>query len=398
MHRIGMILALALGSMVACDSGKETGDTSGTDTSDTSDTADTSDTDTGTDTGNDTGNETGDTGDTNPPIPDRGYFGPPTVAALVSDGAGGASVYLIDPGAGTATEITGVAAEADDVFACAGQYVWVLGDDAWGISARDGTLGQTLTLDDTFEPQAIAYMSPLLFVGGTGSALLASFAADGTAGGTVDLSSLADADGIPEVMALTPSSSGLAAVLQRSSGSTYDTSSVALIDPIGLTVTGSGSLNGGNAGRAAGTSGPSVVVVLDEHGSTGTTVDMFDPATATATAFLDLGSSVVATAVAGGDGTLWAATGTSGAVTVKQYTQDGTEIASFSAATTGNLIAPGMPSVWSGEGTGAVPYDPISGTAGTVVDLGGAVLALHACSPPPMEPSDTGDTAGDPPQ
>lgn len=399
MARYSIVTSLFLAAL-GCTTDSESGDT--TDTSDTSDTDTGTDTDTGNDT--DTGHtgetgHTGDTGDTgdHPPLPTTGYFGPPTVGVLISDGAGGASLVLLDPIAGTTTAVSGVAAETDDVLGCGGQYVWVLGDDAWGVSARDGSLGATLTLDDTYAPQVLAYNAPNFWLGGLGSANVLSFDETGTAGSSIDLSSAADADGKPEVVAFVQNEAGLLAVLRRQNGSSYDASGVAVLDLTAATMGDFGTVTGGNAGRDSFGAPGGVVMALERHGSTAGSLEIFDLSTsASGGEVMALPSDVVALAAGGSDGTIWVGTGSSGAVTMTHYTSDGTSLGSISTGLTGDLFAPSVPNVWSGEGSSMVGYDVMTGTKGSTVDVGGTVLQVIACQPPPMEPVDTADTAGNP--
>ncbi|MSQ01745.1 MAG: hypothetical protein EXR71_07610 [Myxococcales bacterium] len=393
MHR-NKLLILPLLLVLACDGGGT--DTAGKDSADPADTSDTADTaDTGTDTGTDTGNDTGDTADTDPPLPESGYFGPPVVLVLADDGSGGAEVHLIDPSTATATVVSGVVASPAATLGCAGQYAWVMSDSAIGISARMQAVARTLALDVGFGPQAVAYQAPNTWFGGTGSASVVAFDEAGAASASIDLVSLADGDGKPDVMGFVSGPTGVAAVLarvNRTSG-TYEPSGVALLDFTGTgSIASSGFISGGNAGRDSVGTPDGVLMALEPHGGTGVTLEIFDTSTlASGGEVLDLtGATYVGMTTGDNDGTVWIATKASGVVTVTHHLADGSAVSTITTGTSGDLLAIAPPNLWSGEGTSVVPYEVTTGTVGTPIDIGSTIYAMAACLPPPMIP-DTGE-------
>jgi len=392
--------------LLACD-GEEKEETGGgkdtaTDTADTgTDTG--SDTDTGTDTGQDS-----DTGDTAQPVlPTNGYFGPPTVMVLADDGSGGAIGYLIDPTTGVATAVADLAVSKTAALACAGQMVWVMDDqggsstdNAYGVEARSGAIAQTIPLGAGFAGQTALYFAETYWFGGLGSASLLSFDGTGTAGGTVDLSSLADADGKPEVTALFPAEGSAVAVLRRenTTAGSYEKSMVALIDLAAMSVTSSASLEGRNAGRAATGAPGGLAVDMRLWATDAGGIEGFD-----LTTNASKGRSVeyapaerIAAHSAGTDGTFWVALKSEGVTKAHHYLHDGTELdTGFTVSPSGDLLTTAPGGVFVGEGSVVMPYEDRTGTAGTAISIGSKVLAIQGCTPPPREP-DTGDTAANP--
>ncbi|GDX78997.1 hypothetical protein LBMAG42_08080 [Deltaproteobacteria bacterium] len=414
MHRLTVPALLLL--ITGCDTEtadpKETGGDTAVDTGETGDT-DTGDTDT--DTGDtDTGdtNETGDSGiDTSlPPPPTTGYFGPPALVVLADDGAGAAKVMVIDTAAATSTTITGVTVPKTATFGCAGQYVWVLStkgdaatpDVAYGVEARNLVIGATIELPAKFDPKAVTYNESFWFAG-DGSASVMSYDGAGAEGGSIDLSSVADADGIPEVRAFIPSDAGQAAVLARTGSGATTKSGVAFLDFAALSITGSGDLAGSNAGSAAGGVPGALMINLEASGTSGGALELFDTTSkSSAGNAVDFsGVTRVATVSGGaGDGTMYVAVDDGDAITVHRYISDGTDLGTITTNTIANGLAVVQPYLWSGEGTGTsanlIGYDLASGAESATVAIGSSIYGVAACAPPPMPPNDTGDTAAPP--
>lgn len=387
---------------------KETGGDTAVDTGETGDT-DTGDTDT--DTGDTDTNETGDSGiDTSqPPPPSSGYFGPPALLVLADDGAGAAKVMVIDTAAATATAVTGVTVPKTATFGCAGQFVWVLStkgdaaaaDTVYGIEARNLAISATIDLPAKFDPKAVAFSDSFWFAG-DGSGSLLAYDAAGTAGDTIDLSSVADADGFPEVRAFVPSDAGIGVVLARTGSGASTKSGVAFVDFGALSVTGSGDLAGSNAGSAAGGVPGGVMIDMMASGTSGGALEIFDTTSkSSAGNAVDFsGVTRLATVSGAGDGAMYVAIDEGSTVTVHRYISDGTDIGTITTNTIANSLAVMQPFLWSGEGTGTgasvVGYDLATGVAGATVAIGSSIYAVGSCSPPPMPPSDTGDTAAPP--
>jgi hypothetical protein len=407
MLRCPTLLASSTLLLLACDGGgtggKDTTDTGGSGGVDTSDTAGDSGTDTGTDTGIDTGVDTGDTGQ--PALPDNGYFGPPAVVVLAEAGGGDASVYLVDTSTGTATAVADVTVSTSATVSCAANLVWVLDDQggsgtdkAYGLDGRSGELRTTIDLGAGFAGQAVHYASSTFWVGGLGSASVLAFDQGGTATGSIDLSSLADADGSPEVTRLLTAEGTTIAVLRRQNGAAYETSMIARLDLSTGTLTGSASLQGKNAGRMAGGVPGGVAVEMLPQGSDAGGIEVFDLTSNTSSGrFVEYaGSTRVAGFTSGTDGTFWGALKSGATTAVHHYLPDGTEIdTGFTVGATGDQLATIAPNVYVGEGSSVVPYEDRTGTKGTAISIGAKVVGLHACIPP-ARPQDTGDTAGAP--
>jgi len=399
--------------LAACASTGST-DTTGTDTAgDTADTStdtakdtgrDTGDTDTGKDTGKDTGVDTSDTG--NPDTPKNGYYGQPTLGIVADDGAGGANVYVMDAGATTLTKVPDLTVGVNATIACAGSFLWVLdpqtgstAESAYGIDGHTGALVRTLALPAGFGARALAFSNGSFWFGGDGSANLVSFEEAGTEGPTVDLSSLADSDGLPEVRGFVPAGAGLGVILARTTGASYGTSKIAAIDLAAGTILGSGDLAGGNAGSTATGIPGGVMVETLPHGAVAGALEGFDLTSYTSSGtILDYtGSTRVASVAGGNDGTVWVALKSGGTTTLHHYFADGTELGSFTTHTEAEALAPFTPKIYSGEGTGTatavVPYDMGAGTAGTPVVLGATIKNMFTCQPPPGPPDTGADTA-----
>ena len=407
MLRLSLIAPLAL--VLRCDGGKDTNPKSTDTGADTAaDTAGTDTSETGKDTGIDTSDTGHDTGDTQPPPPDHGYFGPPTVLILADDGAGGANAYTLSGPAGPATLIPSLTVSVDSALACAGPFIWVLPrgadssapDHAYGVEAHNGSLGKTLELPASFVPRAATYVAGSYWFGGDGSASLVSFADDGTAGPSLDLSSVADGDGLPEVHAFVQTDQGVGAVLAHLQGSTgFGASGFAILDFASATVTSSGTFAGNNAGSVGVSVPGGLLADMSAHGSTLGGIEMMNTTTMASSGNVVSFSGVtrVATSQGGNDGTFWTVTSASGTTTATHYSSDGTSLAAIPTHTETGAFAHLPPNVYSGEGTGASTtievYEEAAGTPGGSLALGHTIYKIIACQPPPQAP-DTGDTAG----
>ena len=388
--------------VLACDSEgdsdkEETGGGSETAT-DTADTAG----DTGKDT--DTGFDTGDT--SQPVLPDSGYFGPPIIMVLADDGAGGAKAYLVDPTTNVATVVPDLSVSKTAVMACAGQMIWALDnqggsvtDNAYGVEGRTIAISKTLALGAGFAAQSALYTSSTYWFGGLGSASLLSFDDAGTAGASVDLSSLADSDGSPEVTRLLNAEGTIVAILRRqdTTKGSYEKSMVAKIDLSTQTITSSGTLAGMNAGRTASGVPGGVAVEMLPVASDGGGIEMFDlTANASGGRSLEYGEADrIASFSTGNDGTSWVALREGGTTAAHHYLPDGSELDSgFTVAPTVDALAAAPGYLYVGEGSTLVPYSG-DGAAGSAIAIGSKVLAVHSCQPP-SRPPDTGDTAVSP--
>ena len=212
-------LLVAAGPGCTGDAEKDPADTADADAdADADSDADTDtgvDTDTGSDTGNpDTDTDTGppDSGDTGNEPPNGPYYGPPVAFALVGERVSGNSdevaVALVNPTDGSVTTVADLAVRADSVGACGAAFVWVLesnnsaseSDFAYAIDPTNGTVITTIDLGPLFGPQALISRGNAFLIGGL--SVVATYGADGVLAASVDLSSYADSDGTPEVMAL----------------------------------------------------------------------------------------------------------------------------------------------------------------------------------------------------
>lgn len=410
MKRLTYLLpALAL---AACESSGST-DT-GTDPGDTSDTSDTGDTNDTNDTGdthdsNDTG-DTHDTSDTGTPDPSNGYYGSPALAVIADNGSGAGKVLILEGGATALVEVEGLNVSSEARVGCAGPNLWILtpgpggsGEIAYGIDVHNAAIASEITLPADFNAKVVSYIGNNYWFGGDGSASLVSYDRSGTAGATIDLSSLADADGKPEVRTVFQSPSGLGVVLARhdTGSGTYENSAVAIVDPMAASLTSSGSLASGNAGyTATGTPGGALIEILP-HGADAGKLEGFDTTglASTGTVIDYAGKTWVASVSGGNDGTVWVALKSGSTTTAHHYFADGTELGSFTTQTVSNALAPLSPQIYSGEGTGSsasiVPYDQGTGVAGTAITVGSSIHGLGSCIPAP-HPPDTGDTAAPP--
>ena len=398
MTRIPFVLLL-----LACGTDTDSGETVGETGEDTTDTGETGDTGSTGETGG-----SGDTSDTSvPPPPTTGYFGPPALAVLADDGAGAAKLVLVDPMSGVATAIPDLNVPRTATVGCAGPYIWVLStndgtipDVAYGVDARNLVINKTLALSAGFDARAVTYNDAFWF-GGEGSASLVSFDSDGAAGATLDLSSLADSDGLPEVRSFVQSDIGVAAILARNGDTGFNPSAVAFLDLTAATLVSSGSLAGVNAGSMAASTPGGLMVDMAAHGTSGGAIELFDTTSlATGGNVLDFTDVTRLATITAGDGTLFVAATAEGVTTVYHYQSDGADFGSLVTKTLKNSLALVPPYLWSGEGVGTaaavVGYDLMTSAAASTITIGSDIYGLTSCSPPPRIPDDTGDTA--PPQ
>ncbi len=417
-----------------------TGDAKDKDASGDTDTGDTNDTDTGdTDTGDSTDtNDTNDTGDTNdsgdtgrPDSADTGnspppgsYSGPPFGIAIVGDRVSGnsdeVSVILFSPMDASVTTVADLTVRADSLGGCGGSMLWLLesnnsagtSDFAYGIDGATGTLNVTLDLGPLFGPTAIMGRGDGVIIGGSDSATVALYGMDGVVASSVDLSSYADSDGQPEVVAFADTPAGVAAVLARTSSTGYNQSGVVVFDPVAGTVAGNGLLTGTNAGRHAAYTVDGLAVLLMPTVTGSTTnedggVELFDTTTfASGGSLLDFtGVKRVASTLSSFDATVSAAVeGEDGSITIYRYGKDGAALAEVPSATNENGLATLNDSFLSAEGKGAaakiVAYMQDATTLGSAT-IGEDIRGIWSCAPAPTPP-DTGDTgsrdSGPPPE
>ena len=398
--RVLLLAAVPL-LFTACDDGVKD-DSGGDDTGSDTDTGSTNDSDTGKDTGKDT--DTGsDTDTSEPTLPTSGYFGPPTVIVLAEDGAGGASIHLVDPKTSAVTPIPSMSVSATAALSCGAQLVWVLDDQggtatdmAYGLASGTATVNRSIDLGSGFAGQSVMYIEEVLWFGGLGSANIVSYDASGTAGTSVDLSAYADADGKPEVTTMLMAEGAMVAVLRRENTTSgdFESSMVVKIDMMSGTITESGTLAGRNAGRVATGMPGGLAVDMRSYGTDQGGIERFDlAANASLGRSVEYGTSErVGATTSGTDGTLWVALKSEGVTTLTHYVHDGTVLDTpLTASPSGDLLATYPGGIMVGVDSTLVPYTDGSTTAGTAIDIGAKVIAVHSCTPPPVEP-DTGDT------
>ena len=352
----------------------------------------------------DTGSDT-DTSEST--LPTSGYFGPPTLIVLAEDGAGGAFIHLVDPKTSAVTSVPSVSVSATAALGCGAQLVWVLDnqggtatDMAYGMASGTATVNRSIDLGSGFAGQSVMYLEEVLWFGGLGSTNIVSYDATGTAGTSIDLSAYADADGKPEVSTMLIAEGSMVAVLRRENTTSgeYESSMVVKIDQMSGTITDSGTLAGGNAGRVVTGMPGGIAVEMRVHGTDQGGIERFDLA-----AIASLGRSVeygtserVGATTSGTDGTLWVALKSEGVTTLTHYVHDGTVLDTpITASPSGDLLATYPGGIMVGVDSTLVPYTDGSTTAGTAIDIGAKVIAVHSCTPPPVETGtgDTGDTA-----
>ena len=398
----------------------DTNDTNDTDTGDT-DTGDTNDTGDTSDSGDTGGPDSGDTGNSPPP---GAYSGPPFGFAIVGDRASGNSdevdVILFSPMDSTVSTVADLTVRADSLGGCAGSMLWLLesnnsastSDFAYGIDGSTGTLNVTLDLGPLFGPTAIMGRGDGVLIGGSDSATVALYGMDGAIASSVDLSSYADSDGQPEVVAFSDTPAGVAAVLARTSSTGYNQSGVVVFDPIGGTVAGNGLLSGTNAGRHAAFTMDGLTVLLQPTVTGSTTnedggVELFDTTTfASGGTVLDFtGVKRLATTLSSFDATVSAAIeDEDGGITIYRYGKGGALLAEVPSSTNENGLATLNDSFLSAEGKGAaakiVAYMQDGTTLGSAT-IGEDIRGIWSCAPAPTPP-DTGDTgprdSGPPPE